>query len=96
MRYIQTLLKFFSNRYRLAVLLFALWSLFIADVDVFRMSRTHQELSVMKDKIAFHQAEIVKLNLKLDDIAAERSHLERYAREAYYMCKANEEVFLMQ
>jgi cell division protein DivIC len=96
MKRFQAPVKFFAHRYRLSVLLFALWSLFIADVDVFRMVETRHELNVMKDKIAFHQAEIADLNHKLDDIASNRSHLERYAREAYYMCKSNEEVFLME
>ncbi|MDG2425977.1 MAG: septum formation initiator family protein [Flavobacteriales bacterium] len=86
---------FFSNRYRLAGLLFAVWCFFIADVDVFRMVKTQGELKAMENEIAYHELEIALLNEKLELIAADRSHLERYAREAYYMCRSDEDVYLI-
>ena len=84
------------NRYAIASVLFLLWMLTLADVDLMRMIETHQERSRIESKLAEHQKNIDMLQEELQRMAADSHAKERLAREAYYMHRPDEDVFVFR
>ena len=85
-----------ANRYAVASGLFLLWMLTLADVDLIRMVRTHQERARIESRLAEHQLNINALEAELQRMALSPDAKERLAREAYYMHKSNEDVFVFR
>jgi cell division protein DivIC len=88
--------KFFSNKYTLITLFFAVWILFL-DANAWMTSHRSidEQLSEKKQNADFYmkgiardQARIATLNDSLG--------LEKFARERYLMKRDNEEVFIIQ
>jgi len=85
-----------ANRYAVASGLFLLWMLTLADVDLIRMVRTHQERTQIESRMAEHRLTIAELETELERMASHPDAKERHAREAYYMHKPNEDVFVFR
>ncbi len=83
-----------TNRYVLAAVLFLVWMLTLADVDLLRMVRTHAERNDIEAHMKAHQQRISELEEDLEQLNADPAARERHAREAYYMHKPNEDVFV--
>ena len=82
-----------TNRYVVAASLFLLWMLTLADVDLIRMWRTHAERTDIELRMAEHLT-IEQLETDLERMSTDPGAKERHAREAYYMHKPNEDVFV--
>ena len=85
-----------ANRYAVASGLFLVWMLTLADVDLIRMVRTHQERIRIESRLTEHQLNIDELESELQRMATNPDAKERLAREAYYMHKPNEDVFVFR
>lgn len=85
-----------SNRYLLAFGLFVVWMSTMAEVDVFRMINTRLERNHIEARIAETEADIQQLDDQLAEIQRDPSAKERHAREAYYMHKVNEDVYVFR
>ena len=83
-----------TNRYAVAAGVFLLWMLTLADVDLIRMVQTHQERLDIETKKAGHEARIAELDTELQRMSQDPGAKERHAREAYYMHKPEEDVFV--
>ena len=83
-----------ANRYVVAAALFLLWMLTLADVDLVRMVHTHAERTDIETRMDEHRARIATLEADLGQLTEDPSAKERHAREAYYMHKPNEDVFV--
>ena len=83
-----------SNRYVLAFGLFLVWMSTIAEVDLFRMINTRIERQHIESRIDETQGLIDDLDIQLEEIRTDPSVKERYARESYYMHKAEEDVYV--
>ena len=79
-----------ANRYAVASGLFLIWMLTLADVDLVRMVRTHQERVRIESRLAEHQHNIESLELDLQRMLEDPDAKVRHAREAYYMHKPGE------
>ncbi len=85
-----------TNRYAVAAGVFLLWMLTLADVDLIRMVQTHQERLDIETKKAGHEARIAELDTELQRMSQDPGAKERHAREAYYMHKPEEDVFVFR
>lgn len=83
-----------TNRYVVAASLFLLWMLTLADVDLIRMWRTHAERTDIELRMQEHLDRIEQLETDLEQLSTDPGAKERHAREAYYMHKPNEDVFV--
>ena len=83
-----------TNRYVLAAVLFLVWMLTLADVDLLRMVKTHAERHDIETKMEEHRQRISELEAALEQLRTDPSAKERHAREAYYMHKPDEDVFV--
>lgn len=85
-----------SNRYALALGSFILWMGTLAEVDVFRMVDTRLERRHIESRIVETQDEIKVLDAQIAEIRQNPAAKERHAREAYYMHRNNEDVFVFR
>lgn len=88
------LLSILKNKYFLVSIGFLVWIIFFAEYDLVSQYKQRKELKEMKEKIIYLEGEISKLQAEKNAIRTDSNTLERYAREKYFMKKANEDVFV--
>jgi cell division protein FtsB len=87
--------KYILNKYFLTGLAFVIWMVFFDQesfIDQIRISRTLKNMESQKN---YYQEEIEKTRGAIQVFENDTAHLEKYAREKYYMKKDNEEVFVI-
>jgi cell division protein DivIC len=87
--------KILTNRYLLASAAFGVWMLFFDKNDYFTQRQRAQELQELNDKISYYQQQIDATRHELQALQNDPFTLEKYAREKYYMKRANEEIFVV-
>lgn len=86
--------KYLKNKYAIAIGIFAVYTLFLDDVDIFTIVRQNMKLSTLekeKRETLNQLAETKEALQKLDNI----SGLERYAREKKLFKKDDEDIFVI-
>jgi len=81
------------NRYAATTILALFWVMFISDVDIFFIASEQMELNDMKQEISEFKVKNDELILELIELDENPDHLERVARERYFMKKPQEEVY---
>lgn len=87
--------KFMRNIYVLVLTAFAVWMLFFDANSFLIHQELNQEIKKLEKQKEFLQGEIDKDKIILDKLS-NKEELEKFAREKYYMKKANEEIFLIE
>ena len=95
MRFLIVLRKIITNRYLLASAAFGVWILFFDKNDYYTQRQRTLELQDFNMKIAYYQQQIEDTRKELQALQNDPFTLEKYAREKYYMKRANEEVFVV-
>ena len=95
MRFFILLRNILTNRYLLASAAFGVWMLFFDKNDYFTQRQRAQELQELNDKITYYQQQIDATRHELQALQNDPFTLEKYAREKYYMKRANEEIFVV-
>jgi cell division protein FtsB len=89
------ILTILSNKYFVALIIFAVILLFTDHNNIFeQLSRKH-ELKDLQSKKAYYQEEIEKTKHLLADLNNNPAAIERYAREKFLMKRDNEDVFVV-
>ena len=94
----QTVKKIFSilsNKYVIALAIFAVVILFTDHNNLFEQWDRKQELKELQAKKAYYQQEIEKTKKQLADLSNNSSALEKYAREKFLMKRDSEDVFVV-
>lgn len=81
------------NRYVLTAIAGFVWIAFVSEIDLFYILRTQRELAELKEQVAHYTVEIQDVRGELQNIEDHPVHLERVARETYYMVRPNEDLF---
>ena len=89
------LVPFLKNKYIMTFVVFFLWMLCFDKNDlVTQLSQRNNLYQMNQDKSYF--IEEIKLNqVIMQELATNPEALERFAREKYYMKKADEDIFVM-
>lgn len=88
-------LRIITNKYFIIIVLFAIWMLFFDSNSFLIHNELNQEIDGLEKNKEFYEAEIQKDRTfmeKLDD----KEEMERFAREAYYMKKENEDIYIIE
>ena len=89
------LMRSLRNKYLIALLVFLVW-LLIFDrnnlIDRVRYIRTINDLEHQKQ---FYQERIDEDSRRLTELKTDKSNLEKFAREQYFMKKENEDIFVI-
>jgi len=87
--------KFLSNKYIWVLLFFSAWMVFLDNYSYFDHRILDKQIQELEDNKTYYQEEINKdeENIKLLE---DPNHIEKYAREKYYMKKENEDIYLIE
>lgn len=84
-----------SNKYLVALVIFAVIILFTDHNNFFEQWDRKQELKELQAKKEYYLQEIGKTKKELADLSNNSAALEKYAREKFYMKRDNEDVFIV-
>jgi cell division protein FtsB len=87
--------QFLSNKYIWVLLFFSTWMVFLDNYSYFDHRILDKQIQELEDNKTYYQEEISKdkENIKL---LKDPNHIEKYAREKYYMKKDNEDIYLIE
>ena len=88
------ILKILGNRYVIVLVFFAVWMLFLDNTSYLEHRILNKQLNELEDNKKYYQEEIKKdkQNIKL---LKNPDHIEKYAREKYYMKRQNEDIYVI-
>lgn len=91
----RTVLKIITNKYMLAIVVFALLMLFFSPYDLFTIRESQQELDALNDKIEYMNLQSDSMDAALQELKTNPEALEQYARENYHHKKDGEDVYVI-
>jgi cell division protein FtsB len=83
-----------KNRYAFTILVFLVFLLFFDQNNIITQYEYKSQLNKLEEEKEYFNQEITKTRKELDELTKNPTTLEKFAREKYYMKKANEEVFV--
>ena len=83
------------NTYVVVVVFFLFITFVVGDSNLYKRYTYDEKIRRLEREIRHYKKEIETDRKKLDDIRTNREGLERYAREEFYMKRANEDVFII-
>ncbi|MET2985565.1 FtsB family cell division protein [Aureibaculum conchae] len=86
--------KFFSNRYILILLLFLIWMVFLDENSYLNHRELNQEINKLEKANEFYDAEVEK-DKKLIKNLMDPDSLEKFAREEYKMKRKDEDIYII-
>ena len=92
---IQRVPTILRNKYMIASLCFAIWVMFINDIDVFYVMQSRSELNNMKGEVARLNAETDRAAEALRDLD-NPANLEKFARETYFLQRPGEDIYIIK
>ncbi|WP_055442492.1 FtsB family cell division protein [Lacinutrix himadriensis] len=89
------MLKYFKNIFLIIFAIFAVWMLFFDANSLLIHNELNNDINDLEDEKKFYLKEIEKDNKELNKLSTEEG-LEKFAREAYYMKRDNEEIYIIE
>lgn len=87
--------KFFSNKYVIILLTFAVWMLFFDENSLLNHLEFNKEINQLNKEKEYYESEI-KADKELIEKLEDEQELEKFARETYKMKKENEDIYLIE
>ncbi len=88
-------LKLFGNRYFVVLLFFGIWILFLDDASYLQHRILNKEIKTLESNRKYYQDEIQNDQKQIKELN-NIEKVEQYAREKYYMKKANEDIYIIE
>jgi cell division protein DivIC len=87
--------RFFTNKYLISGIAFALWMLFFDRNDITLQLKRVRELKKLQESEKVMDRQITDTKQELSLLKTDPETLEKYARERYMMKKDNEDLFII-
>lgn len=87
--------RFISNKYIFVLLIFLVWMLFLDNYSFLEHNVLNNEIEELENNKEYYQNEI-KNDLKNINHLKSKNHVEKYAREKYYMKKDSEDIYIIE
>ena len=87
--------KLFFNKYFLATLIFVLLIIISKNNGIIRQINQTKEINQLENQIEYYKNDIENIKKSINALRYDTSHLEKYAREKYFMKRDNEDVFVI-
>lgn len=88
-------LRFFRNKYIIAIIAFIFLMLFLDHNDIFVQMDRQRQLNVLLTSKQYYQQQIDQTRKNLADLQNNSAALEKYAREKFLLKKDNEDLFVV-
>lgn len=89
-------LNVLRNKYIFSVIIFVVWIVFFDRNDLWTQLDRHNELQKLETSKAFYEKEIASTRKDLTELNSNPAILEKFAREKFYLKKANEQIFIIE
>ena len=86
----------FQNRITFGVIIFVIWMAFFDEDNVFVRINLSRKVSELQEEKAQLQGTIERDRRKMEELNSDRSQLEKFAREEYFMKKNDEVIFIVK
>ena len=86
---------YLRNKYVIAITVFTVWIMFFSQYSLTDRFRVASEINQLEKDKGYYREQIVRDSTRLNELTTDRDNLEKFAREQYYMKKANEEIFVV-
>ena len=83
------------NKYTIALAAFVVWVIFFDDNNLRQHQKNLQELAMLQEQVSFYKHKIEADKRKLIELQTNDENLEKFAREQFFMKKANEEIYVI-
>ena len=87
--------RFIRNKYTILGVAFIVWMVFFDHNNYVTQQELKQELQTLTTQKSYYQHEIEQINHDKEELFHDTTLLEKFAREKYFMKRANEEVFVI-
>jgi len=88
-------LNLLKSKYFLVTAAFVVWMLFFDKNDLYTQFEHRQQLIKLEQERDFYTKETAQVSKELDELTTNPQKLEKFARERYFMKKADEDVFVI-
>ena len=89
-------LKYLKNKYILASVVFVAWVTLFNDIDLLYIIECRMEVASLRREVRMLHEKNEKTKLILRDLTTNTQSMEKYARETYFMKRANEDVYVFK
>ena len=89
------LVPFLKNKYIMTFLVFFVWMLFFDKNDLLTQISQSNKLNQLKQDRVYFLEEIERNHATMRDLETNPEALEKFAREQYFMKKADEDLFVV-
>ncbi len=95
LEHLKKLVSIFRNKYLTATLLFIIWISFFDQTSIiYDVHLTKKEKQLKAQKI-YYEKQTQAATEQLKELQTDPANLEKFAREKYFMKKANEDVYVL-
>lgn len=91
---IKKYIKPFRNKYILVGSLFAIYAIFLDDVDIFMIYSKHRKLNQLEAEKAEMETKLFEI-AEMQSILTDQEALEKFAREERLFRKSNEDIYVI-
>lgn len=88
-------LKILVNRYALVLLFFIIWMVFLDNYSYLEYRVLDKEIDLLEENINYYKKEIKEDSIRIKKLKNE-DHVEKYAREKYFMKRENEDIYIIE
>lgn len=100
MSILKSIFNYLITRYTkiqlLIILVIIAFAFFISESNIFARLSYDAEIIELNGQIEDYREQTEKDKQKLKELEADKEHIEKFARENYYMKKPNEEIFIVE
>ena len=83
------------NKYSIALGAFVVWIMFFDNNNLRQHQQNLQELALLQEQVSFYKHKIEADKRKLIELQTNDANLEKFAREQFFMKKADEEIYVI-
>ena len=94
LEHLKKLVNIFRNKYITATVLFIVWIGFFDQTNLIYDMHLTQKEKQLKAQKAYYEKQTQVANEQLKELQTNPANLEKFAREKYFMKKANEDVYV--
>jgi len=87
--------KSIINKYLIALTAFVVWIMFFDGNNLRQHQQNLRELALLQEQVDFYKHKIDADKRKLIELQTNDENLEKFAREQFFMKKANEEIYVI-
>ncbi|MDP2336527.1 MAG: septum formation initiator family protein [Bacteroidota bacterium] len=83
------------NKYLIVFVAFVVWIMFFDENNLMQRQKNNQELAQLEEQVDFYKHKIEADKRKLYELQTNDANLEKFAREQFFMKKADEDIYII-